>query len=379
MNVNNIIIRIACSCLLLIIAYPATAQTWSSHIVVNHEVTDNESMRSARLYAIKKLQYKAAEEVGAYVVRTEKLEDGQLKETIELVSAAKVKLKNVLVEQSVVNNRFVLTVQGDAFIDTKELLERVSYINENKALRKVLSNVTENVLTILSGEREDDISLELIKTYENILDRVLSKEEVNAFVNYTSIQLKSLIADIDLNIFGYLIEHTKIKTDIESIIEKGDKYIVNVRVGTLFDHDTLATRLNQYWKVSNRKNDHAYSLVEGENDSKSPYPASLNKIAFDHLSNNQLQLIIRIDQQEVVVPVSYSGNDFSGSCDVNYPETESNYYCFSSIRHGSNDDYLSTYKGNPIKFTVPKEDMDDLVVSSQLVLNKVNTKRVITY
>ena len=336
-------------------------------------------MRSARQYAIKKLQYKAAEEVGAYVIHTEKLEDGDLKETIELISAAKVKLKNVVEIQSVKNNGFVLTVQADASVDTKELLERVSYINENKSLRSILSNVTVKVLTELSDEQDNGMSLELIKTYENILDRVLSKEEVNAFAGYSAVQLKSLITDIDLNVFAYLIENTKIKTEIESIIDDRDHYIVNVRVGIQYDQMTLSTRLNQYWNVTNRNRVHDYSIIDSKKDANSPYPASLNKIAFDYLSSKQLQLIISVGDEQVLIPISYMGNDSFGGCDVNYPETHSRYYCFSGIEYGSNEGYLPTFKGNPIKFKVPKKGNDDLVVSSRFILDKAPAVRVITY
>ncbi|MFK5893927.1 MAG: hypothetical protein QM504_11965 [Pseudomonadota bacterium] len=379
MAVKSRIVRIVLTCLLFIVAQPCKAQIWTSHITVEHPLTVNESTRSARQYAIKKLQYKAAEEVGAYVIRTEKLEDGDLKETIELISAAKVRLKNVVEKQSVSNGAFVLTVQADASVDTKELLDRVSYISENKALRSVLSNVTDKVLTVLSGGKDQGMSLELIKTYENILDRVLSHEEVNAFVGYTAVQLKSLLADIDINVFGYLIENTDIKTEIERIIDEKDHYIVNVRVGTQYDQITLATRLNQYWKVFSRNKDHPYSLVEGLKDSNSTYPASLNKIAYEYLTNHQLQLIIGIDKEQVTIPISYRGDNFHAACDVNYPETTSKHYCFSAISYGSNDDYLSTFKGNPIKFKVPKKAGSDLVVSSRIILSKVRSESVITY
>ncbi len=337
-----------------------------------HPLTENENLISARHYAMEKIRQQAAAEVGAYVIHTAKLENDQLNETVELISAAKVILENIVETQSVKNNQFVLTLQADAYVDTKELLERVSYISENKTLRQALSDMTVKASKVHNDALAQNVSLELIESRGDIVDRSISFQEYKAFSEYTNSQLNELIADINKNVFGYLLENIKIRTRIDSIESKSGYDIVNVRVGIAFDHALLAANLGKYWNVHTfyrpRGDDHRASIVNVEVDTNSPYPASVNRLAFEYMTNQQLQLIVSVGEKQIIVPLTYRTRDRARTCEVGKPSRNNRNYCFASIQYESNKGFLPTSKGNPIAFKVPKVGIDGLAVSSRLEL-----------
>lgn len=360
----------------MILTQPVKAQLWSSSITVEHPLTENENLISARRYAMEKIRQQAATEVGAYVIYTVNLENNQLNETVELISAANVVLKNVVETQSVKNNSFVLTLRADAYVDTKELLERVSYISENKALRQALKDMTEKAMRVQSGMSKSNVSLELIKSRNNTMKHSLSLQEYKDFSDYTGTQLEILIADINQNVFGYLLEHIKIKTSIESMVPAVDHYMVNVRVGIEYDHELFAKKLNKYWAVQHYKSrgdGHAYDMVNVDKDTNSPYLSSVSRLAFEYMTEQQLQLIVSLGEQKVIIPVTYRTDDgVMANCEVGKPSRNNQNYCFASIQYESNRGFLPTSKGNPIAFKVLKTEMYDLVVSSHLELKTID-------
>lgn len=381
MIVNSRRFSIVLTCVLLILTQSVKAQAWSSTITVEHLLTENENLISARQSTMEKIRQQAATEVGAYVVHTAKLENDKLNETIELISAAKVVLKNVVETRNVKNNGFVLTLQADAYVDTKELLERVSYISENKALRHALSDMTVKALKGHNDAKGQNVSLELIKSRNNRIDRSVSFQEYKAFSGYTDSLLKDLIAYIDQNIFGYLLENIKIITRIESIVSKLDHSIINVRVGVEFNHAELAKKVNKYWDIHKpykRDNDqHVSSMINIERHENSPYPVSVNRLAFEYMTEQQLQLIVSMGERQVIIPVTYRTDDGAmTTCEVGKPSRNNRNYCFASIQYDSNKGFLPTSKGNPIAFKVPKAGTQNLVISSRLELKKIDTSEL---
>jgi hypothetical protein len=213
-----------------------------------------------------------------------------------------------------------------------------------------------------------------------MVERSISFQEYKAFSDYTNSQLIELIAGIDKNVFGYLLENIKIRTRVDSIDPGPDHDIVHVRVGVDFDHVLLADNLSKYWKVrtfyKSREDEHRVSMVNVEADKNSLYPTSVNRLAFEYMTNQQLQLIVSIGEQQVVVPVTYRTRDRSGTCEVGKPSKNNKNYCFASIQYESNKGFLPTSKGNPVAFKVPKIETRNLVVSSRLKLKTIDTSEL---
>ena len=102
------------------------------------------------------------------------------------------------------------------------------------------SHMTVKASKVHSDKLGRNVSLELIESRSDRVERSISYQEYKVFSDYTNSQLNELIADIDKNVFDYLLENIKIRTRIDSIEPGSDHDIVNVRVGVDFDHILLA-------------------------------------------------------------------------------------------------------------------------------------------
>ncbi|MBL4606876.1 MAG: hypothetical protein JKY01_03490 [Pseudomonadales bacterium] len=173
------------------------AEEWIGAVSTNQIVRDSSSVAEVRLLAVKQLQFVAASQAGAIVIKTEKLVNGRFSEIIELVSAAEVKLSNMNESLNVKNGILRLTLSADAVVDLERLNGRLSYILENKDLHNLLSELNAKYLAVLNkNDFANTNDLPLISMYESVAARWLGLNELNALSKNSKVRIANVQSEL---------------------------------------------------------------------------------------------------------------------------------------------------------------------------------------
>ena len=352
------------------------AEEWNGAVSTNQIVRDSSSVAEARILAVKQLQFDAARQAGAIVIKTEKLVGGRFSEIIELVSAAEVKLSNMNEGLNVQNGILRLTVSADAAVDLERLNGRLSYILENNDLHNLLSELNTKYLAVLNRNSFSDTNdLPLVSMYEGLAARWLGLNELNALSEYSKVKIATVESELLSDIYGEIIQHGKVKSVIESVVDSGSNFDVYVRIGLDFDLDRISDVAGKYWDIRIRKNyAHPFVMIIGSKPQSQNIPVSLNNIAFNFLAEHNLVMAVTVANDRKEIPLSYLGNDFMAGCRIQKPKIKSTVYCFSTIDENKMAQLPSVEISNPLKFSIPKTSITKIKpieVKSELVVRSV--------
>ena len=126
MKIINIIV-------LCLVCFNATATSWSKRITVDYHLGDGDSKSTARELALEQIKLKASGEAGTYIQNTTTLNNDNLNEHIQVISASMIKLTNIKEELLTQGKSFILKVSAVTTIDESELASRIKAIQTDKA------------------------------------------------------------------------------------------------------------------------------------------------------------------------------------------------------------------------------------------------------
>ncbi|MFC1337528.1 MAG: hypothetical protein G8D89_21920 [gamma proteobacterium symbiont of Clathrolucina costata] len=347
--------------LLISLVLPISAwcgqQFWNGIVSVERSVPDHISLDEFRAVVVKQLQLQAAAEAGAVIIRTEHLSDGEYKEVIEVASAADVQLSNMKESLDSVDGKLTIRLSADAKVDLTKVSDRVSYLRENKDLRDLLSEMSRHYVSMVTAE-QTHAPYSLVWEYQATLSRWFSGGELSALAKHSSAALAQAERDILQEVIAPLIEDGEISAIVESVIDRGDRYEVSIRVSFDFDDTSISQALARYWVIRNRQSvDHPFVLVYGNSPQNAIIPQAMAKDLYERLARKLIVLEVGVGKQKKVIPVAYQGNDFMPGCKVTMPQTQSASYCISKINGETTAGLNTSYFSNPLVLDVPKADI----------------------
>ncbi|MCG8026311.1 MAG: hypothetical protein JAZ02_20420, partial [Candidatus Thiodiazotropha endolucinida] len=276
---------------------------------------------------------------------------------IEVASAADVQLSNMKESLDSVDGTPTIRLSADAKVDLTKVSDRVTYLRENKELRNLLSEISRRYISLLASE-QDNVPYSLVWEYQATLSRWFSGGELSALAKHSSAALVQAERDVLQEVIAPLIEEGEISAIVESVIDRGDRYEVSIRVSLDFDDTSISQALERYWVTRNRQSvNHPFILVDGSSPHNLIIPQSMTQELYDSLSRKLIVLEVGVGKQKKVIPVAYQGNDFMPGCKVTMPQSQSASYCISKINGETTAGLNTSYFSNPLVLGVPKADI----------------------
>lgn len=102
--------------------------------------------------ALEKIKISASAEAGGYVLGSEHILNGEYNESIQVISGGVVALSNIHTQiETLSDGSMEIIVDADTSVDLESLKQRVSSIQENRALRKILDQKNQQYLAALKN------------------------------------------------------------------------------------------------------------------------------------------------------------------------------------------------------------------------------------
>jgi len=324
------------------------------------------------MIAIRRLQQIAGAQAGAMIVRTEELDHESYHETIEVVSAAVVRLLSMKERIILIRDEPVMVITADAVVDLSDIVERVSYLKENKKLRSILSDLSNRYISAMSSDLLE-VPYPLIWEYEGTISRWLSDDEFSGLVKHNLAALIKAKRFLVENVLVPLKE-SEISGNIESITEDNSNYFVSVNINFDFNDAEINGALSEFWETRNRRNsNHPFILISKNFPKKDVLPRYVLDELFLFLSSKSLELKISVAGVSKYIPITYFGNDFRGGCNVTKPEFYSKVFCISKINSNTNRPLNTSYFENPVVLVISKSKVIDFK-GKEIVVRLVNVK-----
>lgn len=134
-------------------AFAAEYAQKSGHYSAHEILRPSDRVDNITRLALEKIKISASAEAGGYVLGSEHLLNGEYNESIQVISGGIVALSNIHTQIETLSDvTMEVIVDADTSVDLESLKQRVSSIQENKALRKILDQKNQQYLAALKNK-----------------------------------------------------------------------------------------------------------------------------------------------------------------------------------------------------------------------------------
>ena len=367
-----------------LVCFDASASIWSKNITVDYHLGDGDSKSTARELALEQIKLKGSSEAGTYVQNTTTLNNDNLSEHIQVISASMISLSNIKEDLLTQDKSFILRVSAVTTIDEVELASRIKAIQTDKAKAKQIAKlevenqilVTElvKVKSLLSKDnlntqqvasilkRQTNL-IQNFKSNTNAITQVFSKGTLLQIARKNKGKLNQAISQLETEFFGPLLE-TKINIDVD-VIEENGKYIALVNVDwsapSSINYSTLRKNLHSYDFNSKR----GYVSFSSYKNTGTDAKVSLTESLFAYLSKQTVMVEIQIGTKTIALPMFWSESyDSFDTCEGydNYGKFSMEYgrICFLEKQSANDDLRVIEVKDNPIKITLTAKEVQSI-------------------
>ena len=278
----------------------------------------------ARDIALAKIQRLALQDVGSYIVGTQKLEANKYTETIELISATILSMTNIQSSLSLdPDGQLILAVSATARVDedetemrinqylkTKSMQETIDRLNsENQEIKKNLESLlNKKELSKNELQRTTQLITSQSKTFKST-KKVLYEEKYQLHTGDISTQAQrslagnnKLIQDIDNTLYGELL-NSVVDINVTDVTGRSDGTIeFSVELHWTLDHVELRKYLSRIFGPLNEYQDltavHSYSV-----------PTKMERV-FVYLKENPVFIRLSFNGKKQDFPLAYVGSGF---------------------------------------------------------------------
>jgi hypothetical protein len=382
--------------ILLSITLPAQAE-WNKVFTVEYLMGDADNRINARQAGLEQLKLKASSEVGTYIQSTTTLqESGDITESVQMIGASMVKLSEVSDKINLSpSGQMLLSITARASINEDELKRRVESLQqdkerarqlkilqiENADLRREL-DLIHNELTVNSNSsnstnlinKQNKTMVLLIKNNEAIT-QIFKPGTLLSMADKNKDEFEKIKQDLNERLLKEII-NTRIYTQITSVEEKGNKYILYVKISWDMDYENYFNIIKNYLNVKKGKNkiDRTNALdfissnkiiqeeFANENGLSISKPIDLtisiySEKIYDYLSSKKINIKLKIKEKEVFIPVFYTEKTSSNYCAYNN-EIKKNGDIICIVSQNMKSKRMHSFnekKYNPIEIELTKE------------------------
>lgn len=341
---------------------------WSGEVSIEQPLLSSQSVDEAKAIALRRLQLDAASQAGAYIVRTEKIIDGQYFEDLQVVSAAIVKLDNVRSVVSAENGLVVLDLSATAQVDLDTVKDKVAYLRENAELRELVSEMNKEYLASLN--KGLPIRTDLVWHEQNWVKRWVSLSELDSMVTYHKLRQMEMEHRVNKDLILPFLDQSELMAKVESVVERDEHYEFKIRVNFDFSEDRLIEAGSEYWEIHSASARHDYVVVNGTRPKQTD---SMLGAVFDELFSGEVIAVeVAIGDRTKRLPVGYPIDGFMPSCMTGTPTDKSRVYCLSKIDANSSNKFNAHYYENPVRLRVPKAELNPNGVTVEAKLISVS-------
>jgi hypothetical protein len=371
---------------LFLIVASSYASTWNKTFTVNYQLGDGDSKSSARELALEQIKTKASNEAGTYIQSTTKLSNDSLTESIQVISAAMVKLTNIKETLTTKNNQMVLVVSANAVINEDELKSRVKAIQNDKAKAKQIVKLKHdnddllvelnNVKKLLakknvnSGEvsailkRQTNL-IKRFKTNASNISRVFKKGTLFQMAKKSTGQLSQIKEQLETEFFAPIMG-MEIQSELLDVVGiSNNVYEAQVSISWHIPKEVTYDTLGKYIKIDKyRSRETPQTFTSYQNDGSNAI-SSLSKSVHNHLVNQSLSVKVSLGKKGFYIPIFWAQKkQFMTQCQSKESPKNGNdaNVCFvPQQKKGANFKGVD-YKQNenPIKFRLSKSQVESI-------------------
>lgn len=367
---------------LLLTAFPAHAE-WSKIYDIEFAMGDGDNRNSARQAALLQLKMKASEEAGTYIQNTTTLQNsGDLTQSIQVISAAMIKLSDVHDTLSLKNGQAMLLVNAKATVDEAELARRVKAMQQDKEKERQLNLLKaendqlkqgfEKIRGMLMGSNtsdagklltQQDAAIQKLTQNQESVGQIFTEGTLLDLADQNVVEFENIKAELDEKFFQPLMD-TPVSANLLTVRKEGDKYVALVKLGWNIDADKYMKLLSPYLKVRLGEfevNQGGLSFT-AYNNRGNKGPHYLSEQIYDYLGSRSVNVKLEIGGKVAMFPVFYGDNSrMLGFCEsmvspaANNPQT----ICLVS-QNGPSHAIHSSTNGltNPVRIVLTKEQAE---------------------
>lgn len=329
---------------------------WEGIVTTELPLDSHISLSETRNIAIRRLKLSAAEQAGAYVIRTNTLMKDEVSESIEIISASVVSLSNVSEQIDISTFPNVFSISGLAKVDLSTVKDRLHYVMENKELREELSRLG-NAYSQALKAKSHLVDYSLITDKEKSLIRLISGIEREMLMAQSRNELDDAKMEIVEGIVKEIREKGEISAKLVAIKDQGSHLDYYVRVTFSAPLNEINAIASAVWETRLRSDeDHPYVLINGRKLSSHRFSHEDASELLRTLSKKEVSIRIGVNHHYHDIPIVYSGNAFRPGCRVNMPESGAMTLCITNINGSSSATLNTATYLNPAIISVPKSE-----------------------
>ncbi len=376
--------KIIYTLILLALSLNTFASTWSKTISVDYQLGDGDSKSTARELALQQIKLTASSKAGTYIQSNTTLNNNNLNEHIEVISASLIKLSNIKEVLQAKGKSFILKVSAVATIDESELRSRIRAIQsdkekanqiaklevENQMLVNELSKVkyllakdnlnTQQVTSIL--KRQTNL-IQNFKSNAHAVSQVFSRGTLLQIARKNKAKFNQIISKLETEFFGPMLE-AKVIANVD-VIEENGQYAALVSVSWTMPQNIKLSTLKKHLDSHSFKASRGYIDFSSYNNLGTDAKTSQTEALFNYLSKQKVKAVVTLGSKTIAIPMLWSEkHDSFRTCQTerNYGKFTMKYgrICFLTKQSMSDDLRAYKTKENPIKIYLTEKELESI-------------------